>query len=169
LFFRRSTSPDVARFLSGRMVPASRVGHAADIKTCNATGTMQSLVVDRSLRHALRRMDGRRFPHPAREDSRGPASYLQAIVAHSLKWLRASETLIAAYLVCRSSTCPSYHVFHPFADFPHGSRSPDRIHNTEGQPLAYVYSRGSEAEARRAKMLTKWTRRDGSPSKSRAA
>jgi hypothetical protein len=34
---------------------------------------MQSLVVDRSFRHALRRMDGRRFPHPAREDSRGPA------------------------------------------------------------------------------------------------
>jgi hypothetical protein len=38
-----------------------------------ATGMMQSLVVDRSFRHALRRMDGRRFPHPAREDSRGPA------------------------------------------------------------------------------------------------
>jgi hypothetical protein len=33
--------------------------------------------------------------------------------------------------------------------------SPDRIHNTEGQPLAYVYSRGSEAEARWAKMLIK--------------
>jgi hypothetical protein len=33
-------------------------------------------------------------------------------------------------------------VFHPFADIPHGSRSPDRIHNTDGQPLAYVYSRG---------------------------
>jgi hypothetical protein len=46
-------------------------------------------------------------------------------------------------------------VFHPFADIPHGSRSPDRIHNTDGQPLAYVYSRGSEAAARRAKMLTK--------------
>jgi hypothetical protein len=46
-------------------------------------------------------------------------------------------------------------VFHPFADIPHGSRSPDRIHNTDGQPLAYIYSRGSEAEARRAKMLTK--------------
>src|SRR5580700_3278418 len=52
-------------------------------------------------------------------------------------------------------SCPSDHVFHPFADIRHGSRSPDRIHNTEGQPLAYVYSRGSEAEARRAKMLTK--------------
>jgi hypothetical protein len=62
---------------------------------------------------------------------------------------------IAAYLVCRSSICPSDHVFHPFADIPHGSRSPDRIHNTDGQPLAYVYSRGREAEARRAKMLTK--------------
>jgi hypothetical protein len=62
---------------------------------------------------------------------------------------------IAAYLVCRSSICPSDHVFHPFADIPHGSRSPDRIHNTDGQPLAYIYSRGSEAEARRAKMLTK--------------
>jgi hypothetical protein len=35
-----------------------------------------------------------------------------------------------------------------------------------GQPLAYVYSRGSEAEARRATMLTQRTRRDGSPSKS---
>jgi hypothetical protein len=58
---------------------------------------------------------------------------------------------IAAYLVCRSSICPSDHVFHPFADIPYGSR----IHNTDGQPLAYVYSRGSEAEARRAKMLTK--------------
>jgi hypothetical protein len=46
-------------------------------------------------------------------------------------------------------------VFHPFADIPHGSRSPDRIHNTDGQPLAYFYSRGSKAEARRAKMLTK--------------
>jgi hypothetical protein len=62
---------------------------------------------------------------------------------------------IAASLVCRSSICPSDHVFHPFADIPHGSRSPDRIHNTDGQPLAYIYSRGSEAEARRAKMLTK--------------
>jgi hypothetical protein len=62
---------------------------------------------------------------------------------------------IAAYLVCRSSICPSDQVFHPFADIPHGSRSPDRTHNTDGQPLAYVYSRGSEAEARRAKMLTK--------------
>jgi uncharacterized membrane protein len=46
---------------------------AADIKTNNATGIMQSLVADRSFRHALRRMDGRRFPHPAREDSCGPA------------------------------------------------------------------------------------------------
>jgi hypothetical protein len=62
---------------------------------------------------------------------------------------------IAAYLVCRSSICPSDHVFHPFADIPHGSRSPDRIHNTDGQPLAHFYSRGSEAEARRAMMLTK--------------
>jgi hypothetical protein len=62
---------------------------------------------------------------------------------------------IAAYLVCRSSICPSDHVFHPFADIPHGSRSPDRIHNTDGQPLAYIRSRESEAEARRAKMLTK--------------
>jgi hypothetical protein len=62
---------------------------------------------------------------------------------------------IAAYLVCRSSICPSDHVFHPFADIPHGSRSPDRIHNTDGQPLAYIYSRGSEAEPRRAMMLTK--------------
>jgi hypothetical protein len=32
---------------------------------------------------------------------------------------------------------------------------PDRIHNTDGQPLAHFYSRGSEAEARRAMMLTK--------------
>jgi uncharacterized protein len=62
---------------------------------------------------------------------------------------------IAAYLVCRSSISPSDHVFHPFADIPHGSRSPDRIHNTDGQPLAYICSRGSEAEARRAMMLTK--------------
>jgi hypothetical protein len=62
---------------------------------------------------------------------------------------------IDAYLVCRSSICPSDHVFHPFADIPHGSRSPDRIHNADGQPLACIYSRESEAEARRAKMLTK--------------
>jgi len=31
---------------------------------------------------------------------------------------------IAAYVVCRSSICLSDHVFHPFADIPHGSRSP---------------------------------------------
>jgi hypothetical protein len=38
----------------------------------------------------------------------------------------------------------------PFADIlGHGSRSPDRIHNTDGQPLAYIYSRESKVEARR--------------------
>jgi hypothetical protein len=68
-------------------------------------------------------------------------------------WLRASETRspptwCAALRSARAITC-SIH------SLPHGSRSPDRIHNTDGQPLAYVYSRGSEAEARRAKMLTK--------------
>jgi hypothetical protein len=31
----------------------------------------------------------------------------------------------------------------------HGSRSPDRIHNTDGQPLAYICSRESEAERNR--------------------
>jgi hypothetical protein len=61
---------------------------------------------------------------------------------------------IAAYLVCRSSTARAI-TFHPFADIPHGSRLLTWIHNTDGQPLAYIYSRGSEAEARRAKMLTK--------------
>src|SRR5580700_9850438 len=60
-------------------------------------------------------------------------------------WLRASET--------RSP--PTWCAALRSADIPHGSRSPDRNHNTDGQPLAYVYSRGSEAEARRAKMLTK--------------
>jgi hypothetical protein len=44
----------------------------------------------------------------------------------------------------------------PFADIlGHGSRSPDRIHNTDGQPLAYIYSRESKVEARRTKRLTK--------------
>jgi hypothetical protein len=41
-------------------------------RTPDRDWVMQSLV-DRSFRHALGRMDGRRFPHPAREDSRGPA------------------------------------------------------------------------------------------------
>jgi hypothetical protein len=106
---------------------------------------MQSIVVGRSFRHALRRMDGRR---PIRR-----ARIVAALVAHSLNLAQGVGDAIAAYLACRSSICPSDHMFHPFVDIPHGSRSP--IHNTDGQPLAYVYSRGSEAEARRAKMLTK--------------
>jgi hypothetical protein len=60
-------------------------------------------------------------------------------------WLRASET----------RPPPTWCAALRSGDIPHGSRSPDRNHNTDGQPLAYVYSRGSEAEARRAKMLTK--------------
>jgi hypothetical protein len=61
------------------------------------------------------------------------------VIKRSLKCLYLAQGVgdaIVAYLVCRSSICPSDHVFHPFADIPHGSPSPDRIHNTDGQPLA---------------------------------
>jgi hypothetical protein len=75
------------------------------------------------------------------------------IVAHSLNLAQGVGDAIAAYLVCRSSICPSEQI-HSLI-FLIGSRSPDRIHNADGQPFPYVYSRGSEAEARRAKMLTK--------------
>jgi hypothetical protein len=44
---------------------------------------MQSLVVDRSFRHALRRMDGQRFPHPTRARMLRPGLIPTAVVAYS--------------------------------------------------------------------------------------
>jgi NAD(P)-dependent dehydrogenase (short-subunit alcohol dehydrogenase family) len=124
----------------------------ADIKSNLRLG-IQSIVVDRSFRHALRRMDGRRFSHPAREDSCGPAWYLQAIVAPQPQLgsgrRRRDRRLLGV----------------PLFDLPERSRVPYirwysswqpvswQIHNTDGVRIRLLG--GSEAEARRAKMLTK--------------
>src|SRR5580658_3588185 len=70
---------------------------------------MQSLVVDRSFRHALRRMDRRRFPRRARIVAARLDTYRPSSPTAST-WLRASETRspptwCAALRSARAITC----------------------------------------------------------------
>jgi hypothetical protein len=57
-----------------------------------------------------------------------------------------SRSRRTAELMCRFSICRNDHVFHPFADIPHGSRSPDRVHNTATRSVQSAkYLIGAEA------------------------